>query len=432
MATTTATAPAVSEVSKHHNLNSKFEKIGDKNVWVEFTALARDYKAVNLGQGFPDYQSTPYLNEMVQQTLNESTSMIHQYTRSPGHLRLVNGIAKCYGRLLNREINALDEVLVTGGAYGSLYNALSSLLDDGDELIIIEPFYDCYSPMGVLANAKIRYVSLKPQKENCTSSADWGWDNGELEAAFTDKTKAIIVNTPNNPLGKIFSREELSKVAELCIKHNAICISDEVYEHIAYDKEHTRIASLPNMYERTLTIGSAGKAFSATGAKIGWTVGPKELIRLCSVVHNNSIYCCPTFFQEVIGRCFDLENSRVDSEQSYFTSIKSELRPKRDRLAKMLTDAGLTPIIPEGGYFMLADISKIPGNEKFVSDAKEPRDSKMVKYLIREKGLATIPTTAFYSAEHKPLGENFIRFCFFKDDKTLESAAEILKNLQIN
>lgn len=347
-------------------------------------------------------------------------------------MRLANGIAKCYSTLLKREINALNEVLVTVGAYGSLFNALSSFLDEGDEMIIIEPFYDCYAPMGVIAGAKCKFVALKPKANSSgaklTSSADWSWDEAELEQAFTSKTKLIVINTPNNPLGKIYTQQELEKIAQLCIKHNTLCIADEVYEHITYDRKHTRIATLPGMWERTVTIGSAGKAFSSTGAKIGWTIGPKELIRKCSIVHNNSIYCCPTFMQEVIARCFELECTRLDQPESYFNALSEELRPKRDKLAQLLVQAGLDPVVPEGGYFMLAKITDLAKN--FETDSAECKDSKFVKYLIKEKGLATIPSTAFYSDEHKHLGENFIRFCFFKNDSTLEKAAEILNKLK--
>ena len=195
-------------------------------------------------KGFPDYQSVPYINEKITETLNESTCLIHQYTRSPGHLRLVNGIAKCYSHLVKREINALSEVLITNGAYGSLFNAISSFVKAGDEVIIIEPFYDCYSPISAIAGAKCVFVPLRPKSkvtDGPTSSADWCWDVKELEAAFTSKTKMIIINTPNNPLGKVYTKEELEKVAELCIKNNTLCIADEVYEHITYDRPHIRI-----------------------------------------------------------------------------------------------------------------------------------------------------------------------------------------------
>jgi kynurenine--oxoglutarate transaminase/cysteine-S-conjugate beta-lyase/glutamine--phenylpyruvate transaminase len=173
-----------------------------------------------------------------------------------------------------REINPLNEILVTGGAYGSLFNALTGFLNENDEAIIIEPFFDCYAPMVVSAKSKCVYVPLKPKhasqsnQQQVTSTADWAWDDAELEQAFTSKTRLVIINTPNNPLGKVFTREELERLAQLCIKHNCICISDEVYEHLTYDRKHIRMATLPGMWERTVTVGSAGKTFSSTGSKV--------------------------------------------------------------------------------------------------------------------------------------------------------------------
>ena len=181
---------------------------------------------------------------------------------------------------MNREIDPLANVLVTTGAYGSLFNAITAFLNPGDEIIIIEPFFDCYAPMAVSSQAKCVYVPLKPKvnvpKNTVTTTADWGLDDEDLEKAFNSKTKAILINTPNNPLGKVYTKEELEKIAQLCIKWNCICISDEVYEHIAYDRKHTRIATLPGMWERTVTIGSAGKTFSSTGAKVNF----KNLIEI--------------------------------------------------------------------------------------------------------------------------------------------------------
>lgn len=418
-------------VAKHYEFNKRHAPVGDKNIWVEYTGLARDYNAVNLGQGFPDYQSATYLNQKVKETLEESSDSIYQYTRSPGHLRLVNAIGKTYTKLMGREIDPINEVLVTVGAYGSLFNAMTALLEKNDEVIILEPFYDCYAPIATIAEGNAKFVTLRPNpdrpKDRPMTSGDFTWDEKELEAAFTSKTKAIVINNPNNPLGKVYTKQELEKIAELCIKHNVICWADEVYEHLAMDREHIRIATLPGMWERTLTFGSAGKTFSTTGSKIGWTLGPKELVKLCVSSHNNSIYVCPTFMQEVIARCFELELTRLDSPECYYNSIKAEIKPKRDALAKLLIEAGLEPIIPEGGYFMMADISKIAGD--FSSDKEEMKDSKFVKYLIKEKGLATIPSSCFYSVGSKVEGENFIRFCFFKNETTLENCANILKKL---
>lgn len=191
------------------------------------------------------------MTDKIEETIKESNSLIYQYTRSPGHLRLVNAIAKCYSHLHGREINPLNEVLVTVGAYGSLFNSLSAFLEKDDEVIIIEPFFDCYAPMAKLADGKCRFIPLKPPKdsgERLTTSADWTWDDKELEEAFNPKTKIIIINSPNNPLGKVFTRQELERVAQLCIKHNVICISDEVYEHITYERSQTRIGILRILY----------------------------------------------------------------------------------------------------------------------------------------------------------------------------------------
>jgi kynurenine--oxoglutarate transaminase/cysteine-S-conjugate beta-lyase/glutamine--phenylpyruvate transaminase len=236
--------------------------------------------------------SIPYLVDKVKETVSDPNVLLYQYTRSAvcisfsyfsnsiikemifkGHQRLINGIANVYSKFLEREIDPLTNVLVTNGAYGSLFNAISSFLNPGDEMIIIEPFFDCYAPMAVQAQAKCVYVPLKPKnkdlaKNTVTTTADWGLDDEELEAAFTPKTKILLINTPNNPLGKVYTKEELEKIAKLCIKYNCICISDEVYEHITYDNKHIRIATLPGMWERTVTIGSAGKTFSSTGAKV--------------------------------------------------------------------------------------------------------------------------------------------------------------------
>ncbi len=247
------------------------------------------------------------------------------------------------------------------------------------------------------------------------------------------------------------SREELEKIAELCIKHNVLCISDEVYQHITYDKEHIRIgknsihqmnilrffshlqilefkATFPGMWERTVTIGSAGKVFGPTGCKIGITIGPKELIKKNSMVLYNSVYCCPTFFQEVIARCYEHEFARLSEPDCYINYLPNLLRDKRDRFAKILIEAGLEPVVPEGGYFMLANITKFV--QKINNgDADECQDVKLVKYLIKEKGLATIPISIFYSDENSAFGQNFIRFNFFKDEETLARAAEILKSL---
>lgn len=266
----------IESVEKHYQPAGLYARYSDKNVWLETSALAKEYNTINLGQGFPDYASYKHLDAKIEEVLNENNPLLHQYTRSQGHLRLVNVLGRLYSHFMKRSIDPLNEVLVTVGGYGGLLNSFQSLINDNDEIVIIEPFFDAYRTYGIIAGAKCRFVPLRPvsdQNESIRLAKEWKWNEQELEEAFTSKTRFVIINTPNNPLGKVYSRPELERIAELCIKHNVICVSDEVYEHICYNQEHIRIATLPGMWERTLTIGSAGKTFSSTGLKLGWMIG---------------------------------------------------------------------------------------------------------------------------------------------------------------
>ena len=256
-----------------------------------------EVKPLNLGQGFPDFAAPDNVRNALSRVANdESNVLLNQYTRGFGHPRLVNALAKLYTQEMGRPLDPMQEVLVTAGAYESLFVAIMGVVNPGDEVIIIEPFFDCYEPQVKLAGGIPVFVPLRPSKVGgVTSSADWSLDPDELAKAFTSKTKAIVVNTPNNPLGKIYSREELQMIADLCKKHNTIAIMDEVYEWMTYTGEkHIRMATLPDMWDRTITIGSAGKTFSVTGWKIGWSVGPAHLLAGPKVVHQHSVYTCTT------------------------------------------------------------------------------------------------------------------------------------------
>lgn len=204
---------------------------------------------------------------------------------------------------------------------------------------------------------------MQKEAANCTaelSSADFALDMEELEGLFSAKTKMIILNTPHNPLGKVFRRKELEAIAQLCQQWNVLCLSDEVYEWLVFDgNEHIRICSLPGMWERTLTIGSAGKSFSVTGWKTGWVYGPAHLMLPLQLIHQNCVYTCPTPLQEAIARAFEFEIDRFASDDCYFKSLARELTVKRDFMAKFLKEAGMTPIMPEGAYFMLANWTKL-------------------------------------------------------------------------
>ncbi|KAK7896448.1 hypothetical protein WMY93_021773 [Mugilogobius chulae] len=359
----------------------------DKNVWVEFTQLAADYKAVNLGQGFPDFSPPKFVQEAFCAAVMGGPQM-HQYTRAFGHPHLVKSLATFFTRIVGHEINPLEDILVTVGAYQALFCAFQALVDEGDE---------------------------RSEDKQVASSSEWVLSTEELASKITPRTKAIVINTPNNPLGKVYKKEELQEIADLCIKNDILCISDEVYEWLTYDgAKHVKIASLPGMWERTITVGSAGKTFSATGWKVGWAISSDRIIKHMKTLHQNSVYHCATAAQEAVACGFDREYEVFGTPESYFQQLPAMLHHKRKKLATCLESVGLKPIMPEGGYFMVVDISTLDVDLKD-QDSNEEYDFKFVKWLIRK------------SLEHQKDFNKYIRFCFVKEDSTLDAAEKILR-----
>lgn len=407
-----------------------------ESVWNEFSQLALDEKPkVNLGQGLPDYKEAvpDHIRENIVKAVTGPNFMLNQYTRGTGHPRLVSAISAFYSKLVNQNINPKKEVLVTIGAYESIFCAINAFIDKGDEAIIIEPFFDCYDPMVRLAGGSCQFVPLRLNKKDTksviTTSADWILDMDELESKISPKTKMLILNTPHNPIGKVFSRKELEAIAGVCKKHNLLVLSDEVYEHLVIDGEHVRIASLPGMWERTITVGSAGKTFSVTGWKLGWCYGSEKLMRFAQLYHQNCIYTCPTPIQEAVAESFEIETARVDTAESYWGNLTKSLKEKRDMMVEILRGADMEPTIPEGGYFLLAETSIISTKFDFSQEQGATKDHKLVRWLTKNKKIQGIPPSAFYSQDHKVLAENFIRLCYFKSEATLREAEKLIKDL---
>ncbi|XP_026960422.1 kynurenine--oxoglutarate transaminase 1 isoform X3 [Sagmatias obliquidens] len=354
----------------------------DHNPWVEFVKLASEADVVNLGQGFPDFAPPDFAVEAFQHAVS-GDFMLNQYTKAFGYPPLTKILASFFGKLLGQDIDPLKNVLVTVGAYGALFTAFQALVDEGDEVIIIEPFFDCYEPMTLMAGGRPVFVSLK----------------------------------------LVFSRAELELVASLCQQHDVVCITDEVYQWLVYDGcQHVSIATLPGMWERTLTIGSAGKTFSATGWKVGWVLGPESLLKHLRTVHQNSIFHCPTQAQAAVAQSFEREQLHFGQPSSYFVQLPQAIQRCRDHMIQSLKSVGLRPVIPQGSYFLITDISEFKSKmPNLPGAADEPYDRRFVKWMIKNKGLMAIPVSIFYSVPHQKLFDHYIRFCFMKDESTLQA-----------
>ncbi|XP_049751555.1 kynurenine--oxoglutarate transaminase 1 isoform X2 [Elephas maximus indicus] len=403
----------------------------DKNPWVEFVKLTNENETVNLGQGFPDFAPPDFATEAFQHAVS-GNFMLNQYTTAFGYPPLTKVLAGFFGKLLGQEMEPLKNVLVTVGAYGALFTAFQALVDEGDEVIIIEPYFDCYEPMTLMAGGRPVFVPLKlslSQDGELDSSSNWQLDPTELASKFTSRTKALVLNTPSNPLGKVFSRSELELVASLCQQHDVVCISDEVYQWLVFDgTQHISIATLPGMWERTLTIGSAGKTFSATGWKVGWVLGPDHLMKHLQTVHQNSVFHCPTQAQAAVAWSFEREQQCFGQPSSYFVQLPQAAQHKRDHMIRSLQSVGLRPIIPQGSYYLITDISDIKSKMPNLPGATdEAYDRRFVKWMIKNKGLSAIPVSIFYSEPHQKHFDHYIRFCFVKDEATLQAMDEKLQ-----
>lgn len=398
-----------------------------ENVFVCIGELMSKYNPVDLCAGKANFKEVvpDRLRDALVATQNSDVSYaMDQYARSKGHPDLVRELADIYSKILCRDINAMDEILTTIGADESLFCITKAILNPGDEVIIIEPFYVSFETFVKSCGAVPRFVTLQ-RKAGTKTANDLVLNEDELRQAFNEKTRAIVVNSPHNPTGKIFNFKEMTLIADLCKQYNCLYISDEVYEWLRYDEERVSITSIPGMWERSVTIGSAGKAFNVTGWKVGWSIGPEYLISAAYKIHVDTVYCVATPLQAALAEVLRHEKNLIGTEESYWYQLSKMAKVKRDNLYRMLSDAGLDPLLPNGGYFMMIDISKF----KFDSDSKiKEHDRQVSNWLITEKGLAALPVSAFYSDGNKY--DKYLRFCFMRSDDTLEAAEEKIKHLR--
>lgn len=374
-----------------------------ENVFTTYTRLAQQHGAVNLGQGFPDFPPPEFALE----ALREAASGYQQYAPLPGMPALLEAVAAKMSARLGRGLEPTQNVQVTVGATEALFAAMQAFIDPGDEVVVLEPFYDAYPADIIMAGGVPKFVALEPQGD------DWVLDFDVLEEAFTDRTKAIIVNTPHNPTGKVFSEAELDHIVALADRYDALIVSDEVYEHIAFTP-HVSISSRPGAWERTLSVSSIGKTFSVTGWKVGWAVGPPSLITPLRMAHQWIPFVVATPLQVAAARL--LQEAEANG---YYADLETLFRHKRDLLLAQLRGTPFRAPAPQGGYFVIADSSAL-GYED---------DVALCNALPERAGVVGIPPSALYSEAHKHLAKHLVRFAFCKSDEAILEAGERLKKL---
>ena len=370
------------------------------SVFAEMSALARELGAVNLGQGFPDFDGPEEARLAVREALEAGRN---QYAVSHGEPALRRAIAAHAERFYGQRVDADREITVTSGASEAIWCAAFAFIEPGDEVVCFEPFFDTYVPNIQMAGGTVVPVTLR--------APDFRPDPDELRAAFGPRTKMIVVNTPHNPTGTVLNDEELALVAELCQEWDVMALTDEVYEHIVYDgARHRRLATLPGMAERTLTLSSGGKSFSATGWKIGWAIGPEPFQTAMRRIHQFTVFASTTPMQYGIATALALP-------AGYYADLAAAYEARRDFLMEALAKTALVPFQPEGAYFILADCSDFPH-----ADAAD-----FCRWLVSEIGVAAIPPATFYLTPGA--GDRLVRFTFCKQWETLYAAEDRLRAL---
>jgi len=367
----------------------------------EMTRLAFEHGAINLSQGYPDFPAPAAIKDAAKGAIDAD---INQYSITWGAKTFRDALARKVSRQFGWEVDPEREVTVVCGATEGMFASMMALLNPGDEVVIFEPFYENYGPDCALTGAVPRHVALRPP--------DWTFSAAELEAAFNERTRAIVLNTPNNPTGKVFSRQELETIAGLCRKYDVVAITDEIYEHILYDgHEHISIATLEGMRERTVTISSLSKTYSVTGWRVGWVIAPPELTDSIRKVHDFLTVNSPAPLQEAAA-------AAVSFGAEYYQQLAADYTPRRNRLLGILENCGFHCYRPAGAYYIMADISAFG----YVND------TEFVKHLIKNIGVAAVPGSSFY--KNPEYGAQQVRFTFCKKAETLAEAERRLQKLR--
>jgi aspartate/methionine/tyrosine aminotransferase len=386
-------------------LSSKVEHFTE-SVIREMTRQAMLHGAVNLSQGFPDFPAPAEIKRAAQEAI---AADVNQYAITWGAKNLRNAIARQMQVWQGIQVDPEREITVCCGSTETMISSLLAVCNAGDEVVIFEPFYENYGPDAILSGAKPRFVKLRPPN---VSQSEWTFDERELRAAFHNHTKAIIVNTPNNPTGKVFTRGELELIRDLCVEFNVLAITDEIYEHILYDgTQHISMASLDGMRERTITINGLSKTYSVTGWRVGWAVAPPAITDAIRKVHDFMTVGAPAPLQDAGAAALSLP-------ASYYRELAEGYRKRRDRLIPVLTEAGFRCFPPRGAYYVMTDISGFG----FADDIEFSR------YLVKEIGVAAVPGSSFYDDGRD--GAKQVRFAFCKRDETLDEAGRRLKKLR--
>ena len=367
----------------------------------EMTRQANLYGAVNLSQGFPDFAAP---KEIKRAACDAILADINQYAITWGAKSFRDAIAEKSKWYLGIDVDPEREVCVTCGSTEAMIAAMMAITNPGDEVVVFEPFYENYGPDAILSGAQPRYVTLQ--------APDWTFDEQELEAAFSNRTKAIIINTPNNPTGKVFSRAELECIARLCQKWNVIAITDEIYEHILYNgKEHVAMATIDGMSERTITVNGLSKTYSVTGWRVGYTLARPEITQAIRKVHDFLTVGAAAPLQEAGAQALRLP-------PSYYEKLQATYAEKRQRLLTVLKEAGFQTYDPDGAYYVMTDIGAFGYTD----------DIEFARFMVKEIGVAVVPGSSFY---HDPkLGARQVRFTFCKKEETLAKAEARLQRLK--